>query len=151
MSEGAKEKMRQRKLGTRLSEEHKKRISEALKGRMPKNLRLLDNSGANSHWWKGGITPENEKARKGKEFRLWRGSVFERDDYTCQRCRAKNKEGERTYLHPHHLQNFAEYPGLRFAIDNGITFCKQCHRLFHNRYGLVNNSAAQVEEFICQQ
>jgi len=151
MSEESKEKMRQKKLGIKLSEEHKKKISDALKGRMPKNLYLLDNSGANSHWWKGGITSKNEMARKSKEYKLWRWSVFERDNFTCQKCNSRSKKGNRVELHPHHIKNFAQYPELRFAIDNGITFCKKCHNKFHKKYGSEHNNKKQLKEFLCQQ
>jgi hypothetical protein len=149
MSDEAKEKMSNKKIGIKLSEIHKKKISNKLKGRIPENLHLLDNSGANSHWWKGGVSTQNELDRKGKEFKLWRISVFERDDYTCQRCKKRSSAGERISLHPHHIKNFSDWVELRFAIDNGITFCEKCHKLFHKKYGLYKNNPEQVEEFLC--
>jgi 5-methylcytosine-specific restriction endonuclease McrA len=76
------------------------------------------------------------------EFRLWREAVFTRDNWTCQKC---NRNGG--YLHPHHIRNFAEEIDLRFAINNGITFCKACHKEFHKIYGVKNNYQNQVNEF----
>lgn len=93
--------------------------------------------------WKGGITPENSKIRHSIEYRLWRESVFARDNWTCQKTKVKGGN-----LHPHHIKNFAEYPELRFAIDNGITFSKKTHDKFHKKYGRKNNTLEQVIEFL---
>jgi 5-methylcytosine-specific restriction endonuclease McrA len=72
--------------------------------------------------WQGGITPINEAIRKTTEYRMWRVSVFKRDDYTCQIC---GKRGGR--LHADHIKPFSLYPELRLAIDNGRTLCVECH------------------------
>lgn len=72
------------------------------------------------HWnWKGGIATS-----RINDFRLknWRKSVFERDDFTCQDCGVRGGE-----LNAHHIKSWAEYPELRFCIDNGQTLCRKCH------------------------
>jgi len=97
--------------------------------------------------YKGGITPENRKVRNSIEFKLWREAVFTMDNWTCQKCGARSKSGKIVYLHAHHIYNFSQYPELRFAIDNGITFCKKCHDSFHKIYGKGNNNIEQINEF----
>ena len=86
------------------------------------------NKGEKCYRWKGGITPQNRVIRNGIEYRLWREAVFARDNWTCQHC-GKRDGGE---LHPHHIKSFSKFPELRFVINNGITFCKKCHRKKHN-------------------
>lgn len=108
--------------GKPLSEAHKlalrkkhKPLSEATKqkmrGRVPWN-KIGD-----------GITPINERIRKSPEYKTWRKTVFERDDYTCKEC---GKRGGN--LNADHIKPFALYPELRFDVDNGRTLCMPCHR-----------------------
>ncbi|MDP3143567.1 MAG: hypothetical protein Q8N14_06525 [Candidatus Omnitrophota bacterium] len=93
--------------------------------------------------WKGGISKENHRIRDGIEFRLWREAVFARDNWTCQKYGTKGGK-----LNPHHIQNFAQYPELRFAIDNGITLSEKAHKEFHKKYGIKNNNREQLNEFL---
>ena len=72
--------------------------------------------------WRGGVTPINTAIRHSLEYKLWRNAVFERDGYACIWCGAKG------YLNADHIKPFADYPELRFAIDNGRTLCIPCHR-----------------------
>lgn len=95
--------------------------------------------------WKGGITKLNKHIRgnSSEENRTWREGVFARDNHTCQLC---TDDG---YIEAHHIKPFAkileEYQlktkeeALRcnelWDIENGITFCKKCHRIAHSTEG----------------
>lgn len=72
--------------------------------------------------WKDGAAVKQYGIRKSWQYSQWRKAVFEKDNYTCQKCR---KRGGR--LHAHHLYEFSEYEELRFHIKNGHTLCKSCH------------------------
>jgi len=109
--------------------ETRKKIGKSLKGER-------------SHFWRGGINPINDTIRKSIESTLWREAVFARDNWTCQKTNIRGGE-----LVAHHIQNFSDFPELRFAIDNGITLSKQSHIEFHKIYGRKNNTKEQLDEF----
>lgn len=90
-------------------------------------------TGEGNPCWKGGITPKNKAARQTLEYKLWRNSVFERDEWTCGVC---GKRGNGT-LHAHHIKLFSDNKGFRTALDNGITLCKQCHIQAHKNKNTV--------------
>ena len=106
-------------MGKHRSEETKKKISEARMG-----IPRPDMRGSSSNLWKGGITPINEVIRHSLEYKLWRKSVFERDNYTCIVC-GDNKGGN---LNADHIKPFSLFIELRFDINNGRTLCIDCHR-----------------------
>lgn len=133
-------------LGKKRSEEDRKKMSEAqLKNpnRYWLGKHRLDIKNEKHFNWRGGINPINDTIRKSLEYKLWRKACFERDNFTCQKTGISGGE-----LQVHHIKNFAEFPELRFAIDNGITLSKQAHKEFHNIYGRKNNTKEQLEEFL---
>ena len=145
-----KRKMKIAKLGSHRSKETKIKISNSLKGikKKPMSEKTKEklsnlNKGEKSHLWKGGITEKNLKIRNSIEMRLWREDVFERDNWTCQKTKIKGGK-----LCSHHIQNFAEFPELRFEVDNGITLSEKSHKEFHKIYGVKNNTRKQLNEFL---
>jgi transposase len=86
---------------------------------------------------------EPREERKLLEYKLWVEAILKRDNYTCQKCGKRGKK-----LEVHHIFNWADYPELRYAIDNGITLCRECHREFHKQFGLRKNTKAQLEAFL---
>ena len=69
----------------------------------------------------------NRRLRYSKKMQMWRTNVFERDNYTCQECGARNGNGKAVILNADHIRPFALFPEQRFDIDNGRTLCKPCH------------------------
>jgi len=104
-----------------------------------KNVQSFDYIRGKNHWnWRGGVTKERVKIWWSLEYKLWRKSVFERDNYTCIWCGARNGSGKNVYLEADHIKPFAFYPELRFAIDNGRTLCRDCHKTTET-YGVRKN------------
>lgn len=123
----SRQKMSNTRFGKKLSDSHRKSISEGLKG--------------NKFAWKGGRTPIQQLVRTIREYREWRTSVFDRDKYTCQKC---NSVGGK--LNAHHKKSFSlileenditnTYEAVNCNIlwdtDNGITLCEFCHKEIRN-------------------
>jgi len=125
VSDLTKEKLRIINTGKKHSEEtlEKMRASQqkvVLEGR--RILPIVRMFGVENPQWKGGVTPANKIIRKSAKYDLWRMSVFIKDDRACVWC------GSRKDIEADHIQPFALFPVLRFAIDNGRTLCHDCHR-----------------------
>jgi len=91
-------------------------------------------SGKNSSNWKGGITSETMKIRNSLEYKKWVRDVFERDNYTCALCGKRGGD-----LEAHHIKPFSQYKNKRLNLFNGITLCKECHRMTKNSEKMWEN------------
>lgn len=140
LSEEWKRKIGESGKGRKLSEETKKKMSLSAIGKkgtygnlgkpMSMENRLkqgLMRKGDKCHFWKGGVSKENVIIRSSLEYRLWRESVFKRDNYTCLVCGIHSGLGKRVELNADHIKPFSLYPESRFDINNGRTLCKMCH------------------------
>lgn len=58
--------------------------------------------------------------------------VFERDNWTCQKCGQYGGS-----LHCHHIDPVSQNPIESADIDNCITLCKNCHQIIHKKLGYI--------------
>lgn|SRR3990167_7223164 len=133
-----KKKLSNARIGKRLSEETKKRMSESAKiantpevrkkksesnkGKKCPWVKLPHFSGEKSANWKGGITPLNRLIRTSLKMKQWREAVYKRDDYRCMDCGERGRK-----LNADHILQFSKFPRLRFVLENGQTLCEPCH------------------------
>lgn len=121
-------KLSEAKKGIKLSEEHKRKISEALKKAIKEGRHKIPHfRGDKNPNWRGGVSDENHKLRTSIRFKKWREKIYKKDNYTCQIC-GDNEGGN---LHPHHIKPWYRYPKLKFKVSNGITLCSKCHQETH--------------------
>lgn len=71
--------------------------------------------------WNGGKGTERHRLMGQREYKVWREAVFKRDNYTCVSC------SQSGYIQADHIKPWADYPELRFDINNGRTLCMGCH------------------------
>ena len=149
MPDDIRKKCGEARTGKTMSEEAKRRIGLAAIGR-PKSaagrLRISQSkigkswgrhtedmkqhfsdtrSGENSPSWKGGRTDPRRRLRAKRQYKTWRTSVFERDDYQCKMPECKRTTN---YIEAHHIKTFGNYPEGRYDALNGITLCRPCHQ-----------------------
>jgi hypothetical protein len=136
---GFGDKISRTRKGIKLSIQTKGRISASHIGLRPSFESRLKNSETNKKiaikgdqhkWWKGGHSKHHKEKYYTAEYKQWRLRVFYRDGFACQRCKIIGG-----YLTAHHIKSFTKYPELRFAVDNGITFCEDCHKQTDNYKG----------------
>ena len=108
------------------SEEHKKNLSISHMGKKLSDETKQKLSGKNSTNWKGGITPITQRIRHSIKSQQWREKVFNRDNYTCQKCGKKcsNKLGP-DYIQCHHKEPWRKTKNN--DMTNLITLCLSCH------------------------
>lgn len=86
---------------------------------------------------------------KRKEAHFCSNKCLMRYRYTCAVCGYRNKKtGIRSKtVVAHHILSYRTHINLRCDVNNGITLCRACHKIFHNIYGRQGNKE-DLEEFI---
>ena len=111
-------------------------------GKRGKNNNLWGKRGPLCSRWKGGVMKQHELERRSPAYHEWRNNVFKRDYYTCKKCGSIKVK-----LRAHHIESFHNHPELSMSIENGITFCIDCHLNFHHMFG-NENSRQQLDIYL---
>jgi len=144
--------------GRKLSEEHKKKLSEIMKGRyIPEEWRKKYSQARLKRKKRFGYinSPETRKKiseakigkMKGEKHWNWQGGITSVNtkirrslEYKKWRMAVLIRDNfacqfcriRGVYLIAHHIKSFAKYSELRFDINNGVTLCENCHSLTDN-------------------
>lgn len=119
-------------LGKKRSEEDKRKISIANKGKILSEnhkLKIKQNhakpmKGKKTASYIDGRSKTVSPARYGDDWEKIRFLVYERDDYVCQKCGKTPKQNKRA-LDIHHKIPFLE--SFDNSLSNLVTLCRKCH------------------------
>ena len=99
---------------------------------------MYGKNGEKHHNWKGGRTPLIMKIRNCPQYISWRGDVYKRDEFTCQKCGANGGGDLNAHhrvklseiIHENNITIFQEAISCEAIWDrnNGITYCETCHQ-----------------------
>lgn len=106
-----------------------KKHSDAARQKISQMLRQRAARGKDCASFKDGKLAERRGERFSARYKQWRYDVFVRDKFTCQKC-GDNRGGN---LCAHHIKPFADFPELRFELNNGLTLCTSCHEQEHQK------------------
>jgi len=123
-----REKVSKALKGSKHTKKKKKKQRKAMKRRVRLGIH---------NFWKGGISKYYQQLNhslRNSEWKHWREAVFKRDNYTCQKCGLRSGNGKAVYLEPHHIVSVKDCVDMNFMeliydIENGLTLCKECHKL----------------------
>lgn len=126
LSNETKQKLRLANLGKKYSLETIEKRAVKMRGKLNPN-------------YKNGMSKFTVSHYADLRYKLWREAIFERDDYTCQQCKLKG-----VYIEANHIKSWAHFPELRFELSNGLTLCRECHKLTDNYKGKNNGKGKQL-------
>ena len=100
-------------------------------GKRCRTCAIEKNSGKEHPWYNPSLTDEERQDKRAYDgYYRWRNEVFHRDNFTCVVCKSYG-----VYLQAHHLNSYRRYTKLRTLVNNGVTLCWWCHKVFHSHFG----------------
>lgn len=124
-----REKLRKANLGRKHTEETKRKIGKAqighkLSEEAKRKIGLVNRGVNNARWIKDRSIVLRNK-RNDPIYQQWVKKIKKRDKNTCI-VKHKSCSG---YNIVHHIKGWAQYPKLRYEVNNGITLCQAHHPL----------------------
>lgn len=115
-----------------------------------KNHKAYNQWGKNNSTWRGGVKSIYDRIRGLSKYWEWRNSIIKRDNNACIKCKSTKS------LEVHHkttlkflVLNYCKEKNCKvenlidkdllseyfYDINNGVTYCKKCHREYHKKNG----------------
>ena len=135
------------RFGISLSDNSKKILSDRYKGQ-------------GNPVWRGGISFKRKRLCVQDKHKKWRKKIFNRDGYTCCRCKKRNGYGVTVSLSADHILPFALCSEKeKWSMSNGQTLCKDCHliktkienTIFWSNQYTKNNLSKKEKVEICNK
>jgi len=98
---------------------------------------MQNRTGAKHPFWREGSTSINSKIRKLNKYKVWRATIYKRDNYICQICHQVGGKLEADHITPLSViireKNINSCQIARnckeiWDTNNGRTLCVDCHR-----------------------
>lgn len=89
-------------------------------------------AGQGHPFWRGGTTTQRQAVFNSAEYREWAAAVRARDGGRCRSCDASGRRNS-SRIELHHIIPFSISQDLAFAVDNGITLCREHHNKTRGR------------------
>ena len=149
-------------LGMKMSEEAKRKLSVAHKGKIlsKEHCQNISNALVGNQYRKGKphdfatrkkisltIKAQRGTSRYSFEWREWKRAVYARDGLTCVLCR---KSGQRSVC-AHHVYPTDKYPERAFDVDNGIVLCRTCHSGLHLMRAFLGNGVNSGKDLLVRR
>ena len=77
----------------------------------------------------------------------YRNAILKKYNKKCAKCGCEINKNNKSI---HHIYNKGDsfFSCLINNENNGILFCRDCHIIFHKKYGYKNNCLEQVNDFL---
>lgn len=83
---------------------------------------FIKSRGKNHYRWTINRETVKYDRRNDPEYKQWRIAIYKRDLYKCKINNSCNGR-----IEAHHILSWANYPELRYEVNNGITLCQAHH------------------------
>lgn len=91
------------------------------------------------------LKKKRKKTKNSSSYAKFCQDVYNIWDHKCAKCGISK---DQTRLTTHHFLSFAREPDFRLDPDAAAPLCRECHSIFHKKFGYIGFTPADFFEFI---